>query len=57
LKIHLEDFYEDSKVPYWNASKKQGYSIAICGYQRKYTTAKIEEVTCKICLKEINKRK
>ena len=56
-KIHLLDRVGDSKVPYCNEYKVNGYKVAICGYQRKYTTTELNEVTCKICLREHLKNK
>ena len=55
MKVHLLDLHGEVKVPEWNESKINGYKIARCGYQRKLTTLKLEDVTCKTCLKECEK--
>jgi len=52
-KIHLFDIEHFRKFPNdseerWNATK--------CGYVRKNITRDVEKVTCKLCLKEINKK-
>lgn len=54
MVIHMFDRYEDSKIPNDNQTKANGYKASICGYQRKYTTVKEYEVTCKLCLKIIS---
>jgi hypothetical protein len=51
-KIHLLDIEEDDKVPLTDKSKRKGWRISKCGYQRKYTSTNIEDVDCKICLRE-----
>ena len=52
MKIHLFDYDHCSRFPQdhpdkWNATK--------CGYTRKNVTRKAEEVTCKLCLREMKK--
>ena len=48
---HYLDLGEDLKIPSWEENKKNGYKMAICGYQRKDTTLIKNKVTCKQCLK------
>lgn len=55
-KIHFLNREEDNKVPYWNEAKKDGYRMSECGYQRKCTSDEIDDVTCKICLKEYDRK-
>lgn len=56
MVVHLLDLVEDNKVPSWNYAKSiEGYRMAICGYQRKIVTTNKNEVTCKMCLKKMNK--
>jgi Zn ribbon nucleic-acid-binding protein len=54
-KVHLVDWEEDNKVPFWDENKLNGYTICKCGYQRKRSTHFDDEVTCKICLRYIKK--
>lgn len=56
MKTHLYDFNEDEKVPNHNVNKKVGYRVTYCGYQRINVTRNKQEVTCKLCLREIERR-
>lgn len=53
-EIHLLDLEEDIKVPVWEQNKLNGYKMAKCGYQRKYTTLDSNKATCKHCIKLID---
>lgn len=53
-KIHLFDFEHYSKFPEYDKDK---FNTTKCGYVRENITHDIEKVTCKLCLKEINKKK
>ena len=56
MVVHLWDLVGDSKVPSWNYAKNiEGYRMSMCGYQRKNVTTNRNEVTCKMCLKKMNK--
>lgn len=48
-KIHYLDLEHDLNIP----DEFRIGNGTICGYQRKETTLKKEEVTCKLCLKKI----
>ncbi|MGL5152805.1 MAG: hypothetical protein ACRC7N_19790 [Clostridium sp.] len=52
MKVHLFDYDHCSKFPQDNTDK---WNATKCGYTRKNVTKKIEEVTCKLCLREIKK--
>ena len=54
MNIHYYDYDHDSKIPDFDRYKD--CKGTICGYQRKQTTRNREEVTCKLCLREINKK-
>lgn len=55
-KIHLFDREEHMKVPNWNTAKACGLQMTACGYMRALTTHDENKVTCKLCLKEIEKK-
>lgn len=52
-KIHYLDLEHDSKIP-------NEYRIGkgtICGYQRDEATLNKDKVTCKLCIREMKKKK
>jgi len=50
-KMHYLDIEHDLKIPWWNRYK--GYRGTVCGYQRENVTLEKDEVTCKLCLREM----
>jgi hypothetical protein len=52
MKIHLFDISHSLK---FNAFDTDRYNATKCGYVRQNITHKTEEVTCKLCLREIKK--
>ncbi|WP_017826185.1 hypothetical protein [Clostridium botulinum] len=52
-KIHYLDLDHDSKIPRDYRTGKG----TICGYQRQEATLNKENVTCKLCLREMKKKK
>ena len=57
-KIHYNCYETIKNAPEylkkeWVTENKNG---TICGYLRKNTTYKINEVTCKLCIKELKKK-
>ena len=57
MKTHLHDVEHEAKIPDWDENKINGYRATCCGYQRKLVTSDRREVTCKICLREIERRR
>ena len=56
MKTHLIDIEATYlEVPTWlkNEMKTDNTKQAICGYLRKNTTLKKEDVTCKLCKREM----
>jgi hypothetical protein len=51
-KIHLFDIHHYSKFPNDNMDK---FKATKCGYVRNNITHDVKEVTCKLCLRELNK--
>ena len=56
-KTHLFDYEHDAKIPLEDDNKLNGYRATYCGYQRKLVTSDRKKVTCKICLREIERRR
>ena len=54
-KIHLYSYEHDSKIPAFIKEQEQGKGT-ICGYMSNSITRDINLVTCKLCMKEIEKR-
>jgi len=54
MKVHLVDILSSLEFP---SDNKDRFNIAICGYVRKLVTYNSNNVTCKMCLKEIERRK
>lgn len=52
MKVHYFDLTEHLKVP---MHLREGYKMSKCGYLRKETTIDFDEVTCKLCIKEMKK--
>ena len=53
MKKHYFDKETNKKIPFFQKHKGSG---TICGYMRNEITFNPEEVTCKLCLKEMKKR-
>lgn len=56
MKTHLIDIEATYlEVPTWlkNEMKTDNTKQAVCGYLRKNTTSKKEDVTCKLCKREM----
>ncbi|TPE44952.1 hypothetical protein [Pontibacter mangrovi] len=52
MKVHLEHKSHETFIPEHEKERrrKAGEKMAACGYTRKNTTTKKEEVTCFYCL-------
>lgn len=53
MKTHYFNYEEDMKVP---RHLREDCRMALCGYLREKTTMDFDEVTCKLCIKEMRKR-
>lgn len=52
MKVHLFDFKYYNTFPKWHKDK---FNATRCGYTRNKVTTDISKVTCKLCLKQIEK--
>ena len=56
-KTHLLDLEHDRQIPRNNVDHLLGYRGTACGYMRNNVALDPSRVNCKLCLKEMEKRK
>ena len=57
MKVHLVNLTGMINAPSWlrQEMREEKTEPTKCGYLRKKTTVRKHEVTCKLCLREMNK--
>ena len=58
MKVHMYNYIESAHKAFWNGDVDRDVAMnqTKCGYMRELITQKEDEVTCKLCLKEMRNK-